>query len=1299
MEVHRQKASSADGSIDPRRPDAVQLHGDCCLHQLVEAQVQRTPQALAAVQGERSITYAALDRRANRLATTLAERGLDVQQMVGVCAERSLENLVAILAVLKAGAAYVPVDPTYPQNRIDSIVQNASTRVILAEPRFADRLSHCECEIIGVDADDDREFEHGPASGVTPNDLAYVIHTSGSSGRPKGVMVEHRSVVNLVRFYLDFHALAEGDRGTQIMRPGFDASVVEIWPMLAAGATICIPEERVYMDPARLLPWMAETGITFSDVPTALAEGIFEEPLPLGLRLRTLITGGDKLRRRPPAGFPIPVYDQYGPTETTVITTQGRVLPSDQTDEPLDIGRSIPNHRAYVLDNDLALVPDGEVGELVVAGAGVARGYLNLPEETARRFVADPHADEPGDRMYRTGDRVRRLPDGCLQYLGRIDEQVQLRGFRIEPSEVQDQLARHPDVREALVLPYSVDGEGASGLVAYWLAREGATASVASLRAFLGECLPHYMVPTRFVALKAWPLTGNGKVDRRALPAPPAAPGDREVRPPRNDLERKLVDIWSDVLACGPVGIDDDFFDLGGQSLLAARVFSRIERELDLDLPLALLFDAPTVAALADHVRGVAPVESGRGLIPLQTDGTQPPVFFLPGVGGHVLSFRELARALGPDQPSFGLQDPALDEEAEPFESIEQMAAHFVGLVRQTTEGPPYCLCGYSFGGTVALEMARQLRAAGETSVFLGLIDTPAPGYPAKLPFAERMAVHLGNFTGGSFEDRRHYFSQRLSNLRRRFSEEHDLYQGEVADVVTPRMRSVIAAHYRCHERYTFPKYPGRICLLRALEQPDWPGTSFDDPHMGWGKIARAGVAVHEVPGTHLEMLHADNRRVLARELTNALCDFQELDAASTSGEAAPLLEGIRIGFLSSVDPNDPESISGMPFAMKQQLLRLGAEVEDVVPHTGFLDDTIGRARQVLRGGARRVFGERWVPRTSRSNPAYDDPAKAYDAFLGDSLLRSRDVARQLQDKSFDLLFGCCVSTLLCDLEPQAPVVYFSDTTARLINETYPEYLSKPARYHDASEHVEREGLARATAAIFATRSARESAVSDYGVAPERAHTVPMGANLAPSRALQRKAPPSRYRLELVLTAVDPVRKRTDMAVEIVEQLVAAGCRTRLTLIGVSTPRARASKHVRCAGFLRMSRPADLARHREILRRAHLMLLPSSGEAFGIATVEAALEGVPSVVSDVGGLPEAVVHGETGIVIPNTASAGDYVQAILNLVDDAAGYAAMSEAAELRARTEHTWDHWGKRVGRLIRDLVANEHADYRRSG
>lgn len=571
------------------------------VHHAVRAQARDTPDAPAVREGAREVGYAELVRQADSLAAVLRDRGVRPRTVVGVCLPRGADLVIAELAVLCAGAAYLPLDPENPPARLADQYAAAGAVLIVTDSAIAQRLPG-DLPRLSVD----RLPDVADARRVVPDevghdDLAYLIATSGSTGRPKIVMIEHGSLVNAVAWRRRRCALGPADRIAQVASPGFDTSVMDIWPTLVSGATLYVPDQDTRLDPERLRSWLVDEGITVTELPTALAERVLAVDWPAGPALRELITGGDRLRVRPAADLPFRVLNEYGPSEATATTTAGHIEPAGTVDGPPDIGRPITGVSVYILDPWRQPVPPGVTGELWIGGVAVARGYHGAPGVTADRFVPDPFSHVPGRRMYRSGDLARHLPDGRIGFLGRRDRQIKLRGYRIEPAEIVEALRAHPAVTDAVVLART--GEGGAGdtrLVAY-LEAEDRPALRQQLREHLADRLPRYMIPTDFVLLDALPLNRNGKVDERALPAPGPAEVGSDFRAPVTGTQRELADAWCVVLRLDRVGLDDNFFDIGGHSLLLAAV-QRELAERGHDLPIVSFFEYPTIQHLARHL-------------------------------------------------------------------------------------------------------------------------------------------------------------------------------------------------------------------------------------------------------------------------------------------------------------------------------------------------------------------------------------------------------------------------------------------------------------------------------------------------------------------------------------------------------------------------------------------------------------------------------------------------------------------------------------------------------------------------
>jgi len=588
---------------------------DQCVHQLFEAQARRAPEAVAVVCGDEQLSYRELDQRANQLAHHLKSLDAGPETLVAICVERSIEMLVGLLGILKAGAAYVPLDATYPSSRLSLMMEDSRARVVITQERLVHVLPETTAPVICLDRDWEtiaQQSEEKPIDHIGAGNLAYVIYTSGSTGRPKGVQIEHGSLLNLVFWHLRTYDIQPPDRATQVAGLGFDASVWEVWPYLAAGASIYLPDEETRTSPEKLKAWLVAEDITISFLPTPLAENLLSTPWPESA-LRFLLTGGDRLGIYPPASLSFKLVNHYGPTENTVVATATTVEPKDDAEVVPPIGRGIANTEVYLLDQNLEPVPLGVAGEIYLGGQSLARGYLSAPEMTAERFVPHAFSDQPGKRLYRTGDLGRYLADGQLEFLGRRDHQVKLRGFRIELGEIEAALSGHEAVGEAVVM---VVGQ-LVGCVR--VVRE---VSSSELRAFLKQKLPEYMVPVLYVLVKEFPLTENGKVDRGALAELAARAESVASRggyvAARNPTEEVVVEIWQQVLKVERVGVEDNFFELGGHSLLATRVMARVQASFQVDLPLRALFEEPTVAGLAANIENARRAESGLQIAPIQ---------------------------------------------------------------------------------------------------------------------------------------------------------------------------------------------------------------------------------------------------------------------------------------------------------------------------------------------------------------------------------------------------------------------------------------------------------------------------------------------------------------------------------------------------------------------------------------------------------------------------------------------------------------------------------------------------------
>lgn len=576
-----------------------------CIPQLIAAQAGSTPLAPAVVSGQRTLSYAALNARANQLAHHLQTLSVGPDVPVGLCVGRSLEMVVGLLGIMKAGGAYVPLDPQYPQARLAYMLNDAQVPILLTQRHLIERLPETPARVICLD-DEPALAGHSAAEPLfhtKPDHLVYIIYTSGSTGQPKGVQITHKSLLNLISWHQQAFDVTAADRATQIASPAFDATGWELWPYLCYGASVYLVDEQTRALPMALRDWLVSNQITISFLPTALAESLLALEWPLETALRFLLTGADTLHQYPPASLPFALINNYGPTEATVVATSGRILPAAQTSAPPPIGRPITNTEVYLLDEQLQPVEPGTPGELHIGGVGLARGYLNQPELTREKFIPHPFSGKPGARLYKTGDLARLLPDGQIAFLGRIDQQIKIRGYRIEPDEIVAALNRHPAIQASFVVARE-EASGEKRLLAYLVPAAEKSLSLAALLDTLKAQLPDYMIPAAFVRLDALPITPNGKVDRAALPAPNETNTlhDEPFAAPGTPTEASIAAAVAALLNVERVGIDDNFFLLGGHSMLGAQLIAWIAETFGLELPLRTLFEAPTVRQLATEV-------------------------------------------------------------------------------------------------------------------------------------------------------------------------------------------------------------------------------------------------------------------------------------------------------------------------------------------------------------------------------------------------------------------------------------------------------------------------------------------------------------------------------------------------------------------------------------------------------------------------------------------------------------------------------------------------------------------------
>lgn len=854
---------------------------DRCLAQLIEEQAARTPNRLAVIFEDQQLTYGELNSRANQLAHHLKSLGAGPDVLVGLCVERSTEMVVGLLGILKAGAAYVPLDPEFPRDRLAFYVQDSQMPVLVTQERLLDRLTEHKARVVRLDTDWPTLAQHptdNPPAASKPENLVYVIYTSGSTGKPKGVQVVQGALTNFLNSMRKQPGLTENDVLLAVTTLSFDIHNLEIWLPLLVGARVVIVSKEISSDGVCLLQRLNETRATVMQATPATWRLLLASGWNSSKQLKVLCGGEPMTVELAKQLLPrvAALWNMYGPTETTVWST---VYEVKEVSGAIPIGRPIDNTQVYIVDSQLQPVPVGGAGELLIGGDGLARGYLNRPELTAEKFIPDPFRPGKNNRLYKTGDLARYQPDGNIECLGRNDHQVKIRGFRIELGEIETVLGQYPAVRNAVVVARKEES-GADYLVGYVIPQAGKTVTAEELRRYLNESLPDYMVPAHFVTLDSFPLTPNGKIDRKALPAPDRATsnGQHVIVAPRTDAERDLAAIWEEVLNVKPISVVDDFFELGGHSFLAAMLVSKIKLQLGHSIQLGTLFSAPTVEKLAAVLMRNLEAGAGSCIVPLHEEGTNPPLFMIAGVGGHVFAFHKFARLLGDDQPTYGVKAIGVEGTEEPPDRIDDIAARYLQEITALRPDGPYMLSGYSVGATVAFELALQLQAQGKKVERLIVFDMVAPGYPKPLPVYHRLWIHAKNFFKLPFAEKKSYVSERFWNVKGRVFRALGLGIYNAPAIVgvdalpQTALKKVWAALNLAQTRYKAQgKYDGKIILMKAEVGLHYAATIFDDPLMGWGEWTTQPIEEHTIPGAHLELFHEGHIQLMAEKLNESI--------------------------------------------------------------------------------------------------------------------------------------------------------------------------------------------------------------------------------------------------------------------------------------------------------------------------------------------------------------------------------------------------------------------------------------------
>ncbi len=835
---------SAILNSNPAAPQGVSSQ---CAHDIIRAQTERTPDSVAVQVGDEALTYRQLDDRAEEIAAQLRAAGVGTGVVVAVLLDRKPDLVAALLGILKSGALFLALDPRQPAARNTSSINDASAAIILTDRHLPTGGETVTADVINLNdpLPAHPAVEFNPPVTVSHDDLAYVIYTSGSTGRPKGVLVEHRGLANVMLTMFGEFGVTASDTVLSLSSISFDAALADIFSALACGARLVLATVEQATNPEALSGLIAGTGATYMMTTPTLLEALIAvgwngDPHLLAVSVGETLTDAlaESLLQRCRA-----VWNGYGPTEATIGTHFSRLAKG----ETVTVGRPLPNVRAYITDARGRPQPVGVPGEIVIGGVGVARGYLNRPDEQARRFGVDPF--HVGGRIYRTGDRGRFLPDGRMQYLGRYDDQVKIRGIRVEPGEIASTLAEHPDVGSCAVVAREAPN-GEHQLVAYVVAEPGCP-SDAEARGWLRRRLPEYMVPSAFVHLSAFPMTANGKLDKAALPAPALQgarhPGDQR---PRNGMERRVAELWAHVLRVPVTDVYSDFFDMGGHSLLAARLISKIQQTFGVPLSLAEFLDnGRTVAELAELIGAESPSRTNE-----VTSG--PPLHFIFSDLSTAMSLRHFTAQWGAAQPLHALIPEQPGGRYDLSVTIEQHASQALSTIRKRQPDGPLTLVGYSFGGLVAYEVARQAVDAGQQVEWLGLLDSLAPS------MKQLLQAQLS-------------LRWRIHRLRRRPARERWAKYAEVALRIVRRGPGAVqpqtdfdyhgAAEIAC--RYQQPGHEVAMHLFVT----EGSATYLEVDQLGWDEFHRGTLTVHRLAGDHVTLLNSPHVEQLARMMLESL--------------------------------------------------------------------------------------------------------------------------------------------------------------------------------------------------------------------------------------------------------------------------------------------------------------------------------------------------------------------------------------------------------------------------------------------
>ncbi len=869
------------------------------LADLLEAQGARTPDAIAVVVDDCCLTYDALSRYAQRVAAHLQQLQVRPSGIVGLCLDRSLELMIGLLGILKAGGAYLPLDPTLPSGRLSWMLEDSGARVVVTRMQWIETMPFSQLQVLCLpEALNQDEQEPMRKTLFDAEQLAYIIYTSGSTGRPKGVMIRQRSVVNYMQEMQRRLAPQGKMQFATVSTLAADLGNTVIFASLASGGCLHLLPYEVILSGERFAHYGRERCIdVLKIVPShlqALLVSCPEELRPFLLPRRFLVFGGESLNwgmvnAVRELGGDCAILNHYGPTETTIgvlVNELEEQAGGREPGEKVPLGRPLANTEVYILDRSEQLVPVGVVGELYIGGEGLAQGYLNRADMTAEMFLAHPLSRQGGRRLYRTGDRVRYLPDGMIEYVGRNDQQIKLRGNRIELGEIETVVEQHRQVQRCVVV-VQTDALGGQRLVGYVVGKDVMPSSQ-ELRSYLQGRLPEFMIPSQFVSVQQLPLTPNGKIDRQALPRVDYSDVQPQHIYPRDALEAQLLSIWREVLGVEQLDITHNFFELGGHSILAVRLMSRIEALVGRELALSMLFQYPTIAEMAVVLRRDASDEKGPVLIPIQPLGSKLPFFCLPPLGGTFFRYYSLAHHLGTDYPFYGLQIPDLDGQGSTYDNLKDLANFYIRAIRARQPQGPYLLGGWSLGGSIAFEMAQQLCQQGHKVALLAIMDSGLENLPGVIP-AHVEPLDRGDLALARMLLQEHYPTTLVDKEGQQLEPEEQfkllIEEMKRSGILTPdigieqarRVIRVTAINLHASQTYIPQIYSGNVVLFRAKEGvKEAEAGQSEIPRKytlsrGWDTLTTGEIKIHVVPGNHSTILDDPQVQTLASLLRDCI--------------------------------------------------------------------------------------------------------------------------------------------------------------------------------------------------------------------------------------------------------------------------------------------------------------------------------------------------------------------------------------------------------------------------------------------